>query len=125
MKSRKSMLAAVLLSLFATGGSYAQKSTREATYALLGPVKEMRTETAFVNRKDNEYVEGPRILSMTVSFNEDGSRPELCIYDEHGSLARRIVTKFEDGNETEFLNYDGGGRMWLRGVFLYDEHGRT
>jgi len=125
MKSLKSMLVAVLVSLFVAGASYAQKSTREATYALLGPVKEMRTETAIVNKKDNGYVEGPRILSMTVSFNEDGSRPELCIYDEKGALARRIVMKFEDGNETEFLNYDGGGRMWLRGVFLYDEQGRT
>lgn len=125
MKSRHSLLVAVLLSLFATSAAYAQKSDREATYALLGPVKEMRTETADISKKENDYVEGPRILSMSVVFNEDGSRPELCLYNEKGALARRIVTKFEKGNETEFLNYDGGGRMWLRGVFLYDEHGRT
>ena len=123
MKSLPSLLAAVFVSLFAIP-SYAQHSTREATYALQGPVKEMRTETADVSKKGNDYVEGPRILSMTVTFNEDGSRPELCIYNEQGTLVRRIVEKFEKGRDAEFLNYDGAGQMWLRGVFLYDDDGR-
>src|SRR5688572_67074 len=101
------------------------RTTREATYALLGSVKTVRTETAIVFKKDDEYLEGPRILSMTVAFREDGSRPELCLYDEKGSLARRIETRFEGKKQVEYLNYDGAGKMWLRGVHLYDADGRV
>lgn len=99
------------------------RSTKEATYALRGPVRTMRVEEASVSAKDGKFVEGPRVLRMTVLFNEDGSRPELCLYDEAGSLARRIETRFEGRKEVEFLNYDGAGRMWLRGTFVYDENG--
>jgi hypothetical protein len=76
-------------------------------------------------QKDGSYVEGPRVLNMTVSFTEDGRRPELCIYDEKGSLSRRIETRFEGRKELEYLNYDGAGRMWLRGVHRYDAEGRS
>jgi hypothetical protein len=62
---------------------------------------------------------------MRATFNEDGGRTELYLYDEQGSLTRRIVTKFENGREAEFLNYDGAGNMWLRGVFLHDAEGRV
>jgi hypothetical protein len=33
--------------------------------------------------------------------------------------------RFEEGKEVEFLNYDGAGKMWLRGVDRYDAEGRS
>src|SRR5262245_43524305 len=121
----KSFISTVLVSFIAAFSVSAQKSDREATYALLGPVREMRTETATIDKNGSNYVEGPRILSMTVTFNEDGSRPELCIYNEKGLLTRRIVGKFENGKEVEYFNYDGAGKMWLRIGFLRDAEGRV
>ena len=122
----KSLIIALLIAVTFTFPVQAQnKSTREATYALIGPVRTVRTETANMFKKDGHYVEGPRILNMTVSFDEDGRRPELCLYDEKGSLSRRIVMRFEEGKEVEFLNYDGAGKMWLRGVDRYDAEGRS
>jgi len=94
----KTFISSVLVSFIAAVSVSAQ-SDREATYALRGPVREMRTETATIDKNGSDYVEGPRILSMTVTFNEDGSRPELCIYNEKGVLTRRIVGKFENGKE--------------------------
>ena len=108
-----------------TSATQAQnKSTREATYALQGPASSMQVEEAKIVKQDGKYVEGPRVLRMKVLFNEDGSRPDLFLYDEKGSLVRRIEMRFEGGKNTEFLNYDGRGRMWLRGVYSYDRDGR-
>ena len=95
------------------------------TYALLGPVRTVRTEVAQLSKKDGGYADGQRVLSMTVSFNEDGNRTELGLYDEKGSLVRRIVSRFEGRKIVEYLNYDGAGKMWLRGVNLYDAEGRV
>lgn len=118
----KSLIIALLISITFTVPIHAQ---RQATYALLGPVRTMRTETANILLTDGNYVEGPRILNMTVSFTEDGRRPELCIYDEKGSLGRRIVIKYEGRKQVESINYDGAGRMWLRRTHLHDAEGRT
>jgi hypothetical protein len=84
----------------------------------------MRVEEADVIVKDGKFVEGPRVLRMKVVFNEDGSRPDFYLYNEKGVMVRRIEMRFEGGKNTEFLNYDGSGRMWLRGVFSYDRDGR-
>lgn len=122
----KSIIIALLIAVALTFPVHAQKkTTREATYALIGPVRTVRTETANMLKKDGQYVEGPRILNMTIAFNEDGSRPELCLYDEKGALSRRIVMRFEERKQVESLNYDGAGKMWLRGVSLYDAEGRV
>jgi hypothetical protein len=121
----KCFVFALLVSITATSALYAQKTTtREATYALLGPVRDFRMESATIYSKDGEYTEGPRVLSMTATFDEDGNRPELCLYNEKGALTRRIEEKFKEGKEVEFANYDGAGQMWLRGVSFYDQDGR-
>ena len=123
---RKSFIVGLLIALVFTSSVHPQNRTdKEATYALVGAVRTVRTETANVLKKDGHYVEEPRILSMIISLNEDGNRTELGLYDEKGSLVRRIVSKFEGSKQVEFLNYDGAGRMWLRGVDHYDSEGRS
>jgi hypothetical protein len=123
----KRILALLALSVGAAqlpGAANAQDNdVRVRTYALRGPVQTMRLEEATVISKDGKFVEGPRILRMTAVFSEDGGRPEFGIYDEKGALTRRIEIKYEGGRETEFLNYDGAGSMWLKGVNIYDENG--
>src|SRR5688500_5919377 len=104
----KAFMIGLLIAVSSASSVLAQNSNdKEATYALVGPVRTVRTETANILRKDGRNVEGPRILNMTVSLNEDGNRTELGLYDEKGSLVRRIVSKFEGRRLVEFLNYDG------------------
>jgi hypothetical protein len=123
MRTLSFVLLVTLTSAFCV---HAQMRTdKEATYALVGPVRAVRTETATVVKKDGLYIEGPRVLQMIISFNEDGNRTELGLYDDTGALNRRIVSRFEGPRLIEFLNYDGAGKMWLRGVDLYDAAGRT
>ncbi|HLA11744.1 MAG TPA: hypothetical protein VJ023_14245 [Pyrinomonadaceae bacterium] len=118
------ILGLVIAATFAPSANPQSMPDKEATYALAGPVRTVRMESATLIEKGRQYVEGPRVLNTTVLFNEDGNRTELGIYDEQGSLVRRIVSKFDGKRLTEFLNYDGAGRMWLRGVDDYDEAGR-
>ncbi len=59
-------------------------SDAEATYALKGPVRTFRTEVANFVLKNGNYVEGPRVVQMEASFNADGNRTDLYLYDDKG-----------------------------------------
>ena len=122
----KKIIIGLLISLFLTLAVHSQdKGDAWTTYSMHGQVQSVRTETADVMQNNGKSVEGSRIVSMTILFNEDGGRPELGIYDAKGNLARRIVMKYEGKRVVEFLNYDGAGHMWLRGTISYDDEGHS
>src|SRR5688572_15146414 len=133
MKTIKFLVFIALASTFTVQAQTQTPETKSAkiksnirwnTYALKGPVKSVRAESATYVLKNGEWVEGPRLLEMTVEFAESGHRTEVCFYRE-GKLARRIQDKHDaDGRAIEYLNYDGSGNMWLRGTFTYDENGK-
>lgn len=116
----KTLKVAVLVALMSLVAHAQERSDADATYALKGPVRTLRVEVATFVSKDGSYVEGPRVAQLEASFNQDGNRTDLRIYNEKGALVRRIVMKFDGKNMTEALNYDGAGNMWLRIVDLYD-----
>lgn len=121
MKPLKVVMLVALMSLV---GHAQERSMADATYALKGPVRTFRVEVATFVSKDGEYVEGPRVAQMEASFNQDGNRTDLHIYNDKGVLSRRIVMKFDGRKMTEAINYDGAGKMWLRTVDIYDDNGR-
>lgn len=106
----------VLVALMFLVGHAQERSMADATYALKGPVRTFRVEVATFVSKDGDYVEGPRVAQMEASFNQDGNRTDLHIYNDKGELSRRIVMKFEGRKMMEAINYDGAGKMWLRTV---------
>lgn len=111
----------VLIALTSLVGHGQERSMADATYALKGPVRTFRVEIATLVSKDGDYLEEPRVVQMEASFNQDGNRTDLRIYNDKGVLSRRIVMKFEGRKMTEAINYDGAGRMWLRTVDVYDD----
>src|SRR5689334_13231685 len=117
----KSLKVVVLLALMSLVGHAQDRSDADVTYALKGPVRTFRVEVATFVSKDGDYVEGPRVAQMEASFNQDGNRTDLLIYDDKGVLSRRIVMKFDGRKMTEAINYDGAGKMWLRTVDVYDK----
>ena len=121
----KTLMVAVLMALMSFVGHAQERSDADATYALKGPVRTMRVEIANFVSKDGGYVEGPRVPQMEATFNQDGNRTDLHIYNEKGALVRRIVMKFDGPKMTEALNYDGAGNMWLRIVNAYDTQGKV
>lgn len=120
----KTLKLVVLMALMSLAGHAQERSMADATYALKGPVRTFRVEVATFVSKDGNYVEGPRVAQMEATFNQDGNRTDLHIYNVQGALTRRIVMKFNGRKMTEALNYDGAGRMWLRIVDVYDDEGR-
>jgi antitoxin component YwqK of YwqJK toxin-antitoxin module len=122
MKLLKVGVLIALMSLVAIGQ---ERSMADATYALKGPVRTLRVEIATFVSKDGDYVEQPRVAQMEASFNQDGNRTDLRIYNDKGVLSRRIVMKFEGRKMTEAINYDGEGNMWLRTVDVYDDKSRV
>ena len=119
----KTLKLVVLIAVMTLAAHAQERSDADATYALKGPVRTFRVEVATFVSKDGNYVEGPRTTQMEASFNQDGNRTDLHIYDEKGVLSRRIVMKFDGRKMTEALNYDGAGKMWLRIVNAYDDQG--
>lgn len=110
----------VLVALMSLVAHAQERSTADATYALRGPVRTFKVEVATFVSKDGDAVEGPRVVQMEASFNQDGNRTDLRIYNDKGELTRRIVMKFNGRKMTEAINYDGAGKMWLRIVDVYD-----
>jgi antitoxin component YwqK of YwqJK toxin-antitoxin module len=121
----KTLKIAVLVALISLVGHAQGRSDADATYALKGPVRTMKVETATFVPKDGGYIEGPRVVQMEATFNQDGNRTDLLIYNDKGVLSRRIVMKFDGLKMTEALNYDGAGNMWLRIVDLYNDQGKV
>ena len=122
----KSFLTVLLVSLFLTLAVCSQDiGDAWRTYSMHGPVRSFRTETAGILQKDGKSVEGTRLVSMTASFNEDGGRPELGMYDAKGTLVRRIVLKYEGKRQVEVINDDGADHMFMRGTTSYDDDGRN
>ena len=117
----KTVKVLVLVALMVLVSQAQERSTADATYGLKGPVRTFKVEVANFVLKNTDYVEGPRMVQMEASFNTDGNRTDLRIYDEKGVLSRRIVMKFDGRNMTEAINYDGAGKMWLRIVDAYDD----
>jgi antitoxin component YwqK of YwqJK toxin-antitoxin module len=115
----------VFVALVSTLAHAQSRSMADATYALKGPVRTFRMEVATFAQRNGDYVEGPRVLQMEASFNEDGNRTDLHLYDEHGAPMRRIVMTFEGRRMIEVINYNGAGKMWMRHVNVYDEDGQT
>ena len=117
----KTLKLVVLVALMSVGAHAQERSDADATYALKGPVHTFRVEVATFVSKDGDYVEGPRVVQMEASFNEDGNRTELRMYNDQGALSRRIVMKFDGPKMTEAINYDGAGKVWLRTTDVYDD----
>jgi antitoxin component YwqK of YwqJK toxin-antitoxin module len=145
----KRTLLTLTLVLAASATAFAQKASGlELRYddMFVGPVRTVRVETASYVKRDGELVEGPRRLSFTNSYSEDGKRREWEYYAADGALRDRSVIVYNDGgrvveqysyrgsgrlnaksiskpDEGETLNYDGDGRLRSRSVIVIREDG--
>ena len=120
-RSQPTLIFIMLVALMSVVGHAQERSIADATYALKGPVRTFKVEVATFVSKNGDYVEGARVPQMDASFNEDGNRTNLNIYNDKGVLTRRIAMKFDGRKMTEAINYDGAGKMWLRTLNVYDD----
>src|ERR1700749_1457334 len=94
----KRLLLLLTLTLAASASTFAQTGGLEHRNGdmFVGPVHTARGETASYVKRDGALVEGPRRLSFSVSYSEDGKRSEHEDYTEDGRLRRRDVNVYDD-----------------------------
>jgi uncharacterized protein YxeA len=110
----KRLLLTLTLTLAASASVFAQSGglERRDGDAFVGPVHTARIETAVYVKQDGALVEGPRRLSDSISYSEDGKRSEHEYYAEDGRLRRRYVHVFDDaGRLIEQEIYDGSNSL--------------
>jgi antitoxin component YwqK of YwqJK toxin-antitoxin module len=119
----KKILLVVTLSLFAAATARSQQKAVEFRTGdvFIGHVKSARIETAHFSKVDGAIVEGPRRLSVAVSYSPDGKMKEEASYAPDGSLRNKYVYVYDDsGNRLEQSNYGGQNNLHSRFVYRPD-----
>jgi hypothetical protein len=117
-----------LLALVAVSPLTAQEKPKRlpGRQQLVGPVHTVRDEqTDFIN-KDGQLVEGPRILVVTFTFSEDGTKQERVFYHpESGQIIHRYADTYDpDGRVQEESVLNAQGDLETRTVYVYGEDKR-
>lgn len=118
MKLKSLLAASLLLAGLAATATARQKAVESRQGdAFRGPVKSARIEHATYSSVGGVPVEGPRRLSVAVSYTPDGKRSESEGYAPDGTPRSKYVRVYDDaGSETEVSVFDGGGNLQVRVV---------
>jgi hypothetical protein len=115
------VLVLVLLSAALPATSQQQPEKRPGPFLIFGPVHTIRDERATVTVSNGELTEGRRTLSMTMNYNEDGTRQERTSYEPDGSISNRTIDLYDpDGRVLETTSFNGTGDLTARVVTTYD-----
>jgi hypothetical protein len=95
-------------------------STKEQD-GLVGSVRRVKTETAKIEIKDGQPVEGPPKLVELTTYGIKGNRIENTSYPLAGSLVGKEEYKYDDrGNITEMTLRDKRGSILSREAYTYE-----
>jgi Flp pilus assembly protein TadD len=95
-------------------------STKEQD-GLVGSVRRVKTETAKIELKDGQAVEGPPQLVEITTYGIKGNRIENTSYPIAGSLVGKEEYKYDErGNITEMTLRDERGAIVSREAYTYD-----
>src|ERR1051325_8598592 len=95
-------------------------STKEQD-GLLGSVRRVKTETAKIELKNGQPVEGPPPLIEVTTYGIKGNRIENTSYPTGGSLAGKEEYKYDErGNITEMTVRDDRGAILSREAYNYE-----
>src|SRR5690349_3513648 len=95
-------------------------STKEQD-GLVGSVRRVKTETARIELKDGQPVEGPPKLVEVTTYSLKGNRIENTSYPIGSSLVGKEEYKYDErGNITEMTLRDDRGAIMSRESYTYD-----
>lgn len=119
MSPTTSLIAAVLFTLSATGAP--QDTTDAARAALHGPVRRVRVEVATMQIDGGRPVEGPRITTEDVSYDEEGARVRAELYPlaEPVTQGNEIIRRGSDGRPVERRVLNAAGILKRREQYTY------
>ncbi len=71
---------------------------------LTGPVRTVRTETAYFSNRAGPWVEGPRNLSSIAHYDTGGNQTEELRYRPGGTLSEKLIFTYDaNGNRTKIV----------------------
>lgn len=121
------VLAALALALSCSYSAAAQAGTDKDRSGVTGPVRTLRLEKAAVSLVSGRPVEGPRVLTQTISFDEKGNATATSVFNPDGSVSSKLgraYTYDAEGRVAERSFLDAHGVLTGRAVPAYDKKGR-
>ena len=113
--------ALVLLLLFLVCPSQQRISRRVRAQLFWGPIRSVRVERADFVDRDGQRVEGPRVLTQTIDYNEEGTRCEVATYNRDGSVTQRIAETYDkEGHILQSATLRANGQIETRIEYKYD-----
>lgn len=85
-----------------------QEKRRPGFLGLRGPVRSVREEQVGVTNENGEFIEGRRVLVITITYNEDGTKQEQTFYAPGGAIRNKMTRLYDlDGRPLEETNFTG------------------
>jgi hypothetical protein len=112
------------LCVLITGTAFSQKTDRERD-GLKGPVETVRVRQATKLSEDGKQSESPLLLTHVVTYDQSGNRTELALYDQTGTLSRRIAYQYdpETKRRSGLITYNSQNAMVRKVTDKYGSNG--
>ena len=119
MRALTTALLVLFLSLVCPSQQHVSRRVRAQLF--WGPIRSIRIERAeFINREGRQ-VEGPRVLTQTIDYNEEGTRCEVTTYNRDGVVTQRISETYDkEGHILQSATLKANGQIETRIEYKYD-----
>jgi len=92
---------------------------------LVGPVKSVTIYIAEFTRQNNEYREGPKMLSQAINFSPNQDSIEDITYSGDGTVhLREVFTVEADSTKSIIERFKANGQLRDRWLVTYDQDGK-
>lgn len=102
-----------VLCVLLSGSTFAQGKTDRDREGLKGAVQIVRVRKMTTLDENGKQSAGPLLLTQVVTYDQSGNRTELALYDDIGTLSRRIVYTYdpETRRRSGLITYDSQNSM--------------
>jgi antitoxin component YwqK of YwqJK toxin-antitoxin module len=94
---------------------------RPGNFLIYGPVHTIRDERVTFTRENGVPVEGPKVLVLTITYSEDGTKQERTFYGPPGVVIRAVDIFDPDGRILETSNFSRSDVLNNRVVSNYND----
>jgi hypothetical protein len=119
-RTAKGVFVSLVFSLYLASLAVAEVKTDLQKEGFIGPVQTVQIQTAQFSSQSGQWIEGPRELSASITYDVRGNKTEVI-----GSafVGKTLYAYNAQGDLTETLSYSPDGSLSERTVYTYDAKG--
>jgi len=123
-RGMKNILALCGVCIAINGIAFAQKTDRERD-GLKGPVKTVTVRQGTTLIENGKRSESPLSLTHVISYDQSGNRSEVALYEQTGTLNRRIVYEYDSSarRRSALMTYNSNNVVVRKVVDRHGENG--